>query len=110
MHHTACKHEGKNSKFGKIEAELGLNGIFLFKTIFSNNNVKKRKAFFMNYVIQALWEKIIRENITEEICFGTIKENLDLHHTFCVVTETMMEAYNLDMPRWWIQRFPPPSL
>ena len=53
-----------------IYQSIGYSGLMTYKFIFKNNNGLKRKDFFKpESLIPTIWELVIRDNLTYEMCF-----------------------------------------
>jgi hypothetical protein len=78
-----------------------------YKCIFDNNNKKLVTEFFQDNFIRKLWDQVIRPNMSYELCFEkTDKPNPDIELTYREITRLMRDDFRLEMPAWWVARFP----
>jgi hypothetical protein len=86
---------------------LGNEGMVRYKCIFDNNNKKLVTEFFQDNFIRKLWDQVIRPNMSYELCFEkTDKPNPDIELTYREITRLMRDDFRLEMPAWWVARFP----
>ena len=90
-----------------IYLALGDVGIARYKRIFDNNNKQLVTDFFQDALIKKLWRDVIMPNLTFDLCFEKVdKPNPDIDLTYREITRIMRDDFKLEMPRWWVSRFP----
>lgn len=78
-----------------------------YKCIFDNNNKKLVTEFFQDQLIKKLWANVIQPNMSYQLCFEkTDRPNPDIELTYREITRIMRDDFKLDMPDWWVARFP----
>lgn len=86
---------------------LGDEGMIRYKCIFDNNNKKLVTEFFQDPMIRRLWNNVIRSNMSYHLCFEkTDSPNPDIELTYREITRIMRDDFKLEMPEWWVARFP----
>jgi hypothetical protein len=89
-----------------IYENLGDHGMTMYKEVFDNNNKELVRAFFRDEIIIKLWP-VVERHMTERICFEKKPPNPDIELTFREISRIMSEDFNLQMPQWWLRKFPP---
>jgi len=86
---------------------LGDLGMTRYKCIFDNNNKQLVTEFFQDSFIRRLWDQVIKPNMSYKLCFEkTDRPNPDIQLTYREITRIMREDFRLEMPDWWVARFP----
>ena len=94
----------KNDDTQIIYRTLQAKGMQIFKGIFENNSKQLVRDFFSNTFIIKLWPTIC-ENLAFDQCFSSAPK-AEIELTFRAITDLMNNSFNLDMPEFWIERFP----
>lgn len=64
--------------------------------------------FFQDELINRLWDNVIRPNLSYKQCFEKSEgPNADIELTYREITRIMRDDFKLEMPEWWVARFPP---
>ena len=88
-------------KLGKMDED----GFKRYKCIFDNNNKYLIDKFFTDPVIIKLWP-IFRKKILYKYCFKN-EPIEEISTSYQRITRMMKDKYNLDVPDWWREKFPP---
>ena len=97
--------KGINGACAPLCDTLGEEGIRVFRDIFTNNNAAMITEFFTHPVIVKLWPQVARR-MESEHCFKKTGPNESIRLTYCKITQTLEEKFNLQVPVFWRRAFP----
>ena len=84
---------------------LGEEGVAIFKRIFDNNSKKAVEDFYTHPLMRKIWIKIL-PHIDYKSCFGNGSPKQEIQKTYREITRIMTRELNVQMPKWWVDRFP----
>ena len=76
----------------------------VYRNIFISNNTSLVDKFFKSTLIRQLWPEIVRHS-TLALYFKSMKPNIKLYATYCRITSVMRTKYELEVPRFWADKF-----
>jgi len=89
-----------------------MKGIYRFRGIFDKNTQDDVKSFFADPLIVKLWPGILL-HFNEDLYYSENatgndeeKKKSDLTETNCKITKQFQELFKLDLPKWWVDRYP----
>ena len=104
---TKSKYFKKNIMYEKLKEE----GLRNYRFIFEKNSKKDIDQFLNDGLIRKMWP-LIMTRLTKGHIFGRIRlrsqlQKLDICETYNKITQLFMDEYNLPLPQWWYEEFPP---
>ena len=107
LYHTLVATDLKNVDVNSdIFKSIGKSGILTYKFIFKNNNGSKRKDFFKpGSLIPKIWDFVIRDNLTYDMCFQDYYPDTDIWKSYSEVAKNLSKNFGLEMPEFWFSMF-----